>query len=282
MNSRSTLLGDYLRTRRDLVQPEDIGLLREPNRRVKGLRREEVAALAGISPEYYLRLEQGHAHQPSEQVLNSLGRALDLDPAAIDYLHRLARPSNRTESNPRSRATKDELQRLLRRTADRPAFVIDDNMDVVAANPLAEVLGPGAMSTGSNRLVRMFSDECRGMYDDWAERAAEMVAVLRMRADPESLRLQQIVGELSMHSVDFRLLWARHDVHVFTSGTCLEMIQPFGAVEFEYDDLRIMSHPDLTLTTLYAAPGSIGAGVIAYASARLTSATETADIDLLP
>ncbi|ROP65445.1 helix-turn-helix transcriptional regulator [Curtobacterium sp. PhB115] len=263
MKSHASLVGEYLRARRDITQPEDVGLPREPNRRVSGLRREEVAALAGISAEYYLRLEQGRDHQPSEQVIVCLGRALALDDHALTHLRRLARPAVRRPRDPVPAAEDPAVQRLLARRADVPAFVVDDRMDVVASTPLASALGP-SMRAGANRLVRMFTVVDRVTYPDWSGRAAEMVAVFRMRADLDDPRTQDLIGQLSIRDPEFAAMWARHDVHVYTSGTCFEHVQPFGVLEFEWEGLVIPGREGLTLNTLYAPTGSRGAAVLAY------------------
>lgn len=281
MQSHSSLVGDYLRARRDRTRPEDVGLPREPGRRVAGLRREEVALLAGISAEYYLRLEQGRDHQPSEQVIAALARALLLDEDAQAHLRRLARPVPRRRRGPRAAlATDPALIGLLDRRSGVPAFVVDDCLDVVASNALASMLGTG-MRPGANRVTRMFTDVDREQYPGWHDRAREIVGVLRMRADPADPRLLDIVGHLQIQDADFAALWARHDVHVDTSGTCREMVDPFGAVEFEWENLVVPGHEGLTLTTLFAPPGSHAAAVTAYLRAGVDgqhTATSTADV----
>jgi transcriptional regulator with XRE-family HTH domain len=261
--SRASLVGDYLRARRDITQPEAVGIARERNRRVTGLRREEVASLAGISAEYYLRLEQGRDHRPSDQVLTALGRALALDDHALDHLRRLARPAPPRPDGRRVSGTDPALRRVLERRADLPAFIVDSTLDVVASNPLAAALG-ASMRAGANRVERMFTEVDRSTYPDWQARATEMVAVLRMRADPDDPRLQEIVGRLSISDPEFAASWARHDVHVYTSGNCFEAVEPFGTVEFEWEDLVMPGHDGLTLTTLFAPVGSRAAAVLAY------------------
>lgn len=261
MVTRSALVGDHLRALRDRIRPEDVGLRPDPHRRVSGLRREEVAARAGISAEYYLRLEQGRDHQPSEQVLLALARALALDEAGLEYLRRLASPPPPIDLSTR-RPDDPELQRLLSRH-DAPAFVADEVIGVVASNPLAAALGE-SMRPGANRLVQMFTTMDRSIYPEWPSRAREMVAVFRMRSDPDDPRVRDIVGRLSIRDQDFADAWASQDVRVFTTGPCYEVIEPFGLLEFECEDLGIPGRPGLTLTTLSAPPGSRAAAVIAY------------------
>lgn len=267
MVSRATLVGDYLRARRDATLPEAVGLAPDPNRRVPGLRREEVAAAAGISAEYYLRLEQGRDHQPSTQVLLALARALALDDTGRTYLLRLSEPAP-PPPDPRTRTPDDpELRRLVARH-DAPAFVADEVIGVVAANPLAAALS-GSMRPGANRLVQMFTEMDRTIYPEWSRRAREMVAVFRMRADPADPRLVDIVGRLSVRDPDFAAAWASHETRVFTTGPAYEVIPPFGLLEFECEDLGIPGRRGLTLTTLYAEPGSRAAAVIAFVREHL-------------
>lgn len=263
MTSHASRVGAYLRARRDTTQPEEVGLVREQNRRVSGLRREEVAALAGISAEYYLRLEQGRDHQPSDQVLSALGRALALDEVATDYLRKLARPRVAHPGSTRRSSTGPALRRLLERRPDVPTFIVDNTLDVVGSNALAAALS-ASMQPGANRVVRMFTAVDRSSYPNWEARAAELVAVLRMRADPDDPRLQSLVGRLSIRDAAFASMWARHDVHVYTTGTCLEQVAPFGALEFEWEDLVIPGDAGLTVTTLFAPSGSRAAAVLAY------------------
>lgn len=268
MATTSSQVGEYLRARRDVVQPEDVGLVREPNRRVKGLRRDEVALLAGISADYYLRLEQGRDHQPSEQVLQSLGRALQLNEVAVGYLFQLARPFRGTTAEQTPDAVSPGITRLFQRWTHTPAFVADSNLDVVISNALADKVGAGAMSVGTNRLLHLFNDVCRESDPGWRERAEELVAAFRLQGRPESARLQKIVGNLSIQDPTFRVLWAKHDVQISSYGTCFEQVEPFGLLEFEWQNLEVPGHAGHTLTTLFAAPGTAAAGALAFLSAQ--------------
>ena len=191
MADSPSMLGHYLRARRALVQPEDVGLVREPNRRVTGLRREEVAGLAGISPDYYLRLEQGHDHQPSAQVLRSLGRALALDDEARDYLNRLARPDLRRTQRGASDITDDlSIVTLLAQWSHTPAHIIDRNQDIVLTNPMAIALSGGHLDAGGNVILTVFEPEARHLSPDWETLAADCVAALRFHGDPADPRLR--------------------------------------------------------------------------------------------
>ena len=205
-------LGTYLRARRELVTPESVGLPVHGMRRVPGLRREEVAMLAGISSEYYLRLEQGRDRNPSPQVLQALARVLRLDATATAYLHELAAPRPRTRRS-RRRAVPPETAQLLE-VIGLPAIVVDEYFDVLAANALATALAP-SLRVGENRLRSLFLDPAdQLLHPDWARCAPQLVATFRNRlgAGVDDPRVVQLVGELSLASEEFRRAWARHDV----------------------------------------------------------------------
>ena len=259
-------VGEYLRARRALVSPADAGIVDHRVRRVAGLRREEVAELAGISPEYYLRLEQGRDKRPSEQVLDALARALRLDAVARLYLRRLAQ--NRRRGHAEAAAPVDELGGLLELWPHTPAFVVDSNLDVVVANSLADAVGGGTLSAGANLVTGLFEPGSREGLPGWEERAQELVGALRMSGDPDDPRFQQVVGELAIASADFRRLWARQDVHLFVDGDCYLPIQPFGVTRFRWRNFAVEGRRDLRLTVLFAPAGSDAAGALAYASAR--------------
>src|SRR6478609_5796372 len=169
MESRN-LLGDFLRARRELVQPEDVGLTVGPRRRVIGLRREEVALLAGISAEYYLRLEQGRDKHPSEQVVEALARALQLDHEGLTYALTLSR--SRTGLSKPATRPKERVpvgMQMLLETINVPGFVMNRYRDVLASNPLAVALEP-TLHVGANRLLSLFTDpEARAYHPDWSQ-----------------------------------------------------------------------------------------------------------------
>lgn len=219
----ASVLGEYLWARRSLVQPEAVGITREPNRRVPGLRREEVAQRAAISPEYYLRLEQGHDREPSNQVLRGLAKALLLDADAERHMARLRRlqpvlrhasPAS-VEGGPL--APPERLVRLLERWADLPAFTTSGNFDVLAVNRRVATLGDRRIRPGINLVESVFSTEGRH-EQGWATRAARSSGALRYHGDPYDLRFQQLVGRLSIRDEDFRRLWARYDARPVPNG----------------------------------------------------------------
>lgn len=273
MAESSSMLGHYLRARRALVQPEDVGLAREPNRRVTGLRREEVAALAGISPDYYLRLEQGHDHQPSAQVLRSLGRALALDDEARDYLNRLARPDLRRSQRRASDITDDlSIVTLLAQWSHTPAHIIDRNQDIVLSNPMAIALSGGHLDAGGNVILTVFEPEARHLSPEWEKLAADCVAALRFHGDPADPRMREIVGSLSLRFPEFRELWARHDARPFTSGRSRNQIDGVGLVDLCFQNLTVPGDTGHSLTTFFAEPGTPGVAAIAYLAARVEAA----------
>nr|WP_276611926.1 helix-turn-helix transcriptional regulator [Kineococcus vitellinus] len=229
-----------MRARRDALQPEDVGLRREPGRRVPGLRREEVARLAGVSPEYYLRLEQGRDHQPSEQVLAALSRALLLDAAAGDYLHRLAHPFRRRAVVPgQRRAPGGELEAVVRTVRGTPAIVTDPTKEIVAGNDLALAMAAGRLDPGRNVVLDVFDPRVKAGLPGWEALARRMVAALRLTADPHDTRLQEVVGRLSVRDEDFRRWWVAHEVVCATSGTVPMAVDEVGVVLMHWRDLNV-------------------------------------------
>jgi transcriptional regulator with XRE-family HTH domain len=214
MTHRTNTLGEYLRARRELVTPEAFGLPQLGVRRVPGLRREEVAMLAGISADYYLRLEQGRDRNPSVQVLESLARVLQLDEAGTAYLLSLgSEKPRRTRRRPRKETVPSGICKLLG-SLTLPAFVEGRYFDVLAANPLAATLSP-RLTTGRNRLRDVFLDPAeQSLYPGWEDATMSMVAGFResVGTDTDDPRFIELVGELSLASDRFRKLWARHDV----------------------------------------------------------------------
>jgi transcriptional regulator with XRE-family HTH domain len=214
MTDGPNALGDYLRARRELVTPEQAGVPVLSARRVPGLRREEVAMLAGISADYYLRLEQGRDRNPSAQVLESLARVLQLDADATAYLLGLgADKPRRPRRRPRRETVQPGIAKLVA-ALPLPAFVEGRYFDVLAANALATALSP-RLAPGGNRLRDVFLDPAeQSLYPNWERATANLVAGFRQSVgtDTDDPRFIEIVGELSLASPRFRQLWARHDV----------------------------------------------------------------------
>jgi transcriptional regulator with XRE-family HTH domain len=242
-------LGAYLRARRDLVTPEQAGIPAGLNRRVAGLRREEVAMLAGISADYYLRLERGRDKNPSAQVLAALARVLRLDDVELQYLLDLADPPRRPRPRRRAERVPARLHHLLA-AVGVPAFVEGRAFDVLASNPLAQALSP-RLRPGENRLRSLMLDpEEHEFQADWDAATAEFVASFRrsVREDTSDARVVELVGELSLASTRFRTLWARHDVRRLEGGTATVNHPVVGALRLHRDKLPV---DDLILVLYY-------------------------------
>jgi transcriptional regulator with XRE-family HTH domain len=263
---RQNLLGEFLRARRELTRPEDHGLP-VGRRRVPGLRREEVAMLAGISAEYYLRLERGRDRHPSTQVLEALARVLDLDDESTAYLASLATPAPRSprRAHRESERAAPEIVRMLDAMAGVPAVVMGRCMDILAQNRLAELLcGP---VPGDGNIVRhVFLDPAaRTLYPEWSEVAGETVAALRASAadTPDDPRLVTLVGELSVRSAEFRRMWARHDVRAKAAGTKRLVSPAVGEVTVSWETLAVASAPGQLVIAYFAEPGSAAGEALA-------------------
>lgn len=252
-------LAEFLRTRREQVQPADVGLPAGDRRRVAGLRREEVAMLAGISAEYYLRLEQGRERQPSDQVLEGIARALQLNEDAVVYLRDLVRPAPpKPERGKRSKKAMDiGLQTLIDSWPLTPARIQDSSYTVIAANPLARRVFP-MFTPGVNAMRAIFlQPEMRDFYRDWDGLTAQAVPNLRSMVgtestDPDFVRL---IGELSIGSERFRTLWARQGVTHRPTGQ-MELNHPEVAdLDLKYQQF-ILPDSGLILVVFWAEPGS--------------------------
>lgn len=251
-------MGDFLRARRELVRPADVGLRVDGVRRTPGLRREEVALLAGISADYYLRLEQGRDRNPSGQVLEAVARVLQLDDTATAYLLGLIAPQPRRRRRaPRREVVPEGVLQLLG-SLGLPAFVEGRWFDVLASNELARALSP-RFAVGRNRLRDVFLDPAeRGLFPDWEAGTARLVAGFRERigTDADDPRVVDLVGELSLGSERFRQLWARHDVKV-PVGTALRLAHPvLGTLTLSCEKLAVSGTDGQLLCVHHAVPGS--------------------------
>ena len=248
------LLGGYLRARRALVTPERAGLPSGGNRRVPGLRREEVAMLAGISADYYLRLERGRDKHPSTQVLQALARVLRLDELEQEYLLSLAalRPGPRRRRKPERVPAR--LHQLLA-AVEVPAFVEGRAFDVLASNRLAVALSP-RLQPGCNRLRSLLLDpEEQAFQQDWTRSSEGFIAAFRKSIgdDIDNPRFVELVGELALSSERFRTLWARHDVRGLDGGSTTVNHPVVGQLRLHRDKLPL---EDVLLVLYYADQGS--------------------------
>ncbi|MFF0721792.1 helix-turn-helix transcriptional regulator [Micromonospora sp. NPDC003816] len=250
-------LAGFLRTRRSRIDPSVLGIPTDTRRRVEGLRREEVAHLAGVSVDYYVRLEQGRATQPSEQVLDALARVLDLDDTERGHLYRLARQRRRRAPSPSGRP-RDEVLRVLDLIVDAPAMIIDHRLDVSAGNRLARLLY-GRQLPGLNTARHIFLDEAeRGLYADWEACTLDVVGHLRLAVGkyPEDPRLAPLIGELAMGSERFRRLWARADVRARRHGRKAYRHPLVGLLELHQENFVLPDDSGMELLVLSAEAGS--------------------------
>jgi transcriptional regulator with XRE-family HTH domain len=273
-------LGEYLRARRELVDPATVGLRVAGVRRTPGLRREEVATLAGVSADYYLRLEQGRDRHPSPSVLQALARVFGLDPTATSYLLSLAGAAPAPSARPRSRPARQETVpaaiRQLIAVVNLPAFVESRQFDVLAANPRATALSP-SMRPGENRLRSMFLDPAeRDLYPDWRKAIVGMIASFRasIGPDPDDPRIAQLVGELSLASEPFRRLWARHDVRNLAGGAVAMNHPEAGPLELWREKLPIGDSGGQLLVMYHAEPGSESAAALERLAPAATPETD--------
>lgn len=261
----SNTLGEFLRAHRDQVQPEDVGLHSVGHRRAPGLRREEVAMLAGISTAYYLRLEQGRDRTPSVQVLEAIGRVLQLNDDQLAYLHGLTRPKPRRRT-PAVKPEKVPTGTLsLLHALSMPAFVQNRYLDVLAANRMAQILSPN-MRPGVNRLRAAFLDPTEiDLHEDWEHATAAAVGQLRatMGAETDDPRMVALVGELSLKSERFRQLWARQDV-VRPAGGPARMHHPeVGELVLHREKLIVAGTEGQVLVVYHADAGTTSADALA-------------------
>lgn len=255
------LLGEFLKARRGQVAPEDAGIPVAGRRRVPGLRRAELADLAGVSVPYLMRLEQGRDRRPSPQILDALARALQLDSDGAAHLHALATgPSVPAVS----RAVAPEIQRLLDGWAGAAAFVRDRRFDVLASNALARALSPFYMP-GRNLIRDTFLDpSARTFFADWDTIAAQAVAGLRQEAgalagDPA---VTALIAELSADA-DFSALWARHDVRA-VRGEAKRFVHPVaGSLTLSRQVLSVPDTDGHVILAYLAEPGSASAAALA-------------------
>ena len=256
---------EFLGTRRAKLTPEQTALASfGGTRRVPGLRRQEVAQLAGVSVEYYTKLERGSLAGVSESVLESLARALQLNEAEREHLYNLARaasPSARPRRKP-SQAVTPSVQRMLDSMVGVPAFVRNGRLDILAINDLGRALyseahGPKTETANLARFA-FLNPRSHVLYPDWEKAADTAVAILHTEAgrDPFNKTLTELIGELSTRSEDFRTRWAQHDVRLHRGGYKDFHHPAVGDLHLAFDALELPNAPGLTLTAYSADPGT--------------------------
>jgi transcriptional regulator with XRE-family HTH domain len=254
--ARAAEFGEFLKARRKQVGPRDVGLRGDGLRRVPGLRREEVALVAGISGDYYLRLEQGRVGHPSPQVVDAISRALRLNAEARAYLHWLSDLHGGPEHHCNEEVP-EGIALLIDSWTGTPALVQGRRTDVLYSNRLAVALSP-VYSVGVNLLRVAFTEErFHGLHQDWAEMAEQMVASLRVPGPGiEDPVLQDLIRELCLASERFRTIWARHDVRERADHVGLLQHPLVGPLRLRCERLAIAGHPGMSLVIYHPDPDS--------------------------
>lgn len=257
-------LGDFLRARRCRLRPGDVGLEPGGRRKVTGLRREELALLAGLSTDYYQRMEQGREVRPSDDVLAAIAGALGLDDGERRHLFTLAHAARRpvpVRTSTEPERVPDSTRRLLQVMAT-PAVVLGRHLDLLAWNPMAVALF-GDPTGCPNLLLMMFDDTLTGERScaDWERQALDYIGMMRaaVATDPTHPRATAIVGELSIRSAEFRRLWARHDVRESVRGTKTFRIPRVGDITLDWDTYPLPGNPGPVMLVFTAEPGSADA-----------------------
>jgi transcriptional regulator with XRE-family HTH domain len=280
-------IAEFLTTRRARITPEQAGLPRYGNRRVKGLRREEVASLAGVSVEYYKRLERGNVSGASELVLEGLAQALQLDDAERAHLFDLARAANAVTPR-RRRPVKQKVRPVVQRILDQitaPATVRNARLDYVGANALgralyAPVFESREQPTNSARFT-FLDPAAADFYPDWTHVASELVAHLRSQAgrNPYDRPLSDLVGELSTRSDEFRMRWAAHNVRFHRSGVKHIHHPVVGELDLSYETMELGADDGLTVAIFTAEPGSASQQALDLLASWTATPETTGDAD---
>ena len=282
-----TELRDFLTTRRGRITPAQAGIPPTVGRRrVPGLRRDEVALLAGVSVEYYTRFEQGHARGVSEEVVSGIAAALRLNDTERTHLFDLVRSlgpgARRRRSKPASREIRPGMQTLLDSMTDAAAVLQDEHTNILASNTLGRALyddlynqrGREANEPPNHARFIFLDNRSHSFHRDWDSAANNAVALLRASAgkNPFDKALTDLIGELSTRSDDFRHLWAAHDVGRHTTGVKSLYHQSVGDLDLSYEYLSTTADPNLAILVYYAEPGTA-----AHDGLRLLATVATTD-----
>ncbi|RZT89014.1 helix-turn-helix protein [Pseudonocardia sediminis] len=282
-----TEIREFLASRRARITPEQVGLPHSGSRRVPGLRREEVAMLAGVGVDYYTRIERGNLAGVSDSVLEALARALKLDDAERHHLYDLARAGT-TPARPRRRRSQSQVrpgvQRLLDALVGAPAFVRNGRADIVAVNPLGRALYAPLFDTDArpvNSARFTFLDtRSRDFFRDWDRTASDAVAILHAEAGrhPDDRDLSDLVGELSTRSETFRSLWAAHDVRYHDTGVKRLRHPVVGDLDLSYEVAELRGDQDLTMFAYSAEPRSPSADALEILASWAATSDRTSDV----
>jgi transcriptional regulator with XRE-family HTH domain len=256
---------EFLASRRSRISPQQAGLpAYGGNRRVKGLRREEVALLAGVSVDYYVRMERGNLSGASDAVLDNLARALQLDEAERAHLFDLARASTAApqQRRPKPAGVTASIQQVLDAITDAPAWVRNARHDILAANRLARALYAPVLADprrpANNARFIYLDPASRDFFVDWERAADDVAAMLRSEAgrNPHDKLLIELIGELSTRSEVFRTRWAAHNVKFHRTGFKRINHPVVGALNMDFEAMELPAHPGLTLLVYTAAAGT--------------------------
>ncbi|MFI2430591.1 helix-turn-helix domain-containing protein [Streptomyces sp. NPDC018693] len=279
---RRAELSEFLRSRRARLKPEDVGLpVFGRHRRVPGLRREELAQLAGVSVAYYTRLEQGNGRNVSAEVLDSIARALRLTDAEHAHLTHLAKPKQH-KKKPVTRGrqvVRASLRHMLDAMDGVPAYIVGPRAEILAWNRMAAALFGdwGELPAGERNWARLvfLRPEYRDLFIDWEQKAIDVVCSLRMDAGrcPDDSRLSALIGELSVKSDEFRRLWANHDVKEKSHGV-KELRHPLvGDLTLHFEGFRLAADSEQALIVYHAEPDSPSAQALRLLASWGTDAT---------
>jgi transcriptional regulator with XRE-family HTH domain len=287
----SSDIAEFLTSRRARVTPEQAGLPSYGARRVPGLRREEVASLAGVSAEYYRRLERGQVSGASDLVLDALASALQLDDAERSHLFDLARAASPVAAVRRARPAKRRVRPVVLQILDEitgPAIVSTMYGDLLAANAMGRALyapmfDSPEQPTNSARFT-FLDPAARDFYPEWEQLAGEIVANLRSQAgsNPRDPGLQELIGELSTRSEEFRVRWAAHNVRFHRTGTKTLHHPIVGAIEISYETMLLPADDGLRLAIYTTEPGSPSRHALDLLASWIATPASTPERDHAP
>jgi len=280
---------EFLISRRERISPAQAGLpaYGGSNRRVKGLRREEVALLAGVSIDYYVRMERGNLTGASEAVLDGIASALQLDEAERAHLFDLARAAQPAPPRQRRRKTSgvtDGIEQILDAITDAPAWVRNARHDMLAANLLARALYAPVLADprrpANNARFVYLDPAAREFFADWERAADDIAAMLRSEAgrNPHDKQLVELIGELSTRSEEFRSRWAAHNVRFHRTGRKCIHHPVVGTLDLNFEAMEFPAHPGLTLLAYTAAAGTPTADSLKMLASWAATAEQAGDL----
>jgi len=282
---------EFLISRRERITPAQAGLpaYGGGNRRVKGLRREEVALLAGVSIDYYVRMERGNLASASDAVLDGIASALQLDEAERAHLYDLARtaqpaPPRHRRARTRTSGVTEVIQQILDATTEAPAWVRNARHDMLAANRLARALYAPVLADprrpANNARFVYLDPAAREFFTDWERAADDIAAMLRSEAgsNPYDKQLVELIGELSTRSEEFRARWAAHNVRFHRTGHKRINHPVVGNLDLDFEAMEFPAHPGLTLLTYTAAAGTPTADSLKMLASWAATAEQTGDL----